>query len=544
MSMRKEAPRSALEASTIGGGVSAPPAEVLRVPGLTVLWHPDPARVGARVALPQLLSGQAVALSRQAPAFDRPGGGDLRPLQDLFLSRTPWWLEPGDGGEAVVLSRRGSPAELECDGRRVEERWSLEAAALERGAILLLGGRVALLLHRLLAVPDRRGEPCGLVGESDALAELRLQIGRVAPLSLPVLLRGETGSGKELVARAIHEAGPRRDRPFVAVNMGAVPPTLAAAELFGAVRGAFTGADRRRLGFFRRAHGGTLFLDEIGETPAEVQSLLLRALEQAEIQPLGAEQSEPVDVRVVAATDSDLETALAQGRFRAPLLHRLDGYTVRVPPLRERRDDVGRLLVHFLRQELGATGHEARLLDPGPTGRPWLGAPLVARLAALDWPGNVRQLRNVARQLAVACRDARVAAVSADLERQLGDAAGTGRDGLVLPAGAGSAAPPAARNRRRGGYRRPAEVGAAELEAALTAHGWRIAATAAQLGISRTALYALIERCPGLRKASELGREEIEGALARRGGDLERAVEELKVSPRGLKLRMTALGIG
>src|SRR6185312_11931949 len=148
--------------------------------------------------------------------------------------------------------------------------------------------------------------------------------------------------------------------------------------------------------------GGTLFLDEIGEMPAEVQVLLLRALEAGEVQPVGAEAPRRVDVRVLAAIDA--------GRFRAPLLHRLNGYEIRLPALRERREDFGQLFFAFLRQELDAMGEGGRLDDPGPRGEPWLPAPLAARLAAADWPGNVRQLRNVARQIAIANRGAAQAA--------------------------------------------------------------------------------------------------------------------------------------
>src|SRR5262249_34932398 len=156
------------------------------------------------------------------------------------------------------------------------------------------------------------------------------------------------GTGKELVARAIHESGRRRGAVCLSVNMGAIPPSLATSELFGAVRGAYTGAVRDHLGYFQRAHGGTLFLDEIGETPPEVQVMLLRVLEPGEVQRVGSPQTQKVDVRLIAATDADLERALHEGRFRAPLLHRLSGYEIYIPPLRERRDDFGRLLFHFL----------------------------------------------------------------------------------------------------------------------------------------------------------------------------------------------------
>ena len=199
--------------------------------------------------------------------------------------------------------------------------------------MLLLAGRIVLVLHPMPPAPAREVEGLGLTGDSAAMAQVRADVRRVADLEVAVLLRGETGTGKELVARAIHRRSPRRSRPYLAVNMGAIPPALAAAELFGAARGAFTGADQRRTGYFSQAHGGTLFLDEIGETPPEVQVLLLRALETGEIQPVGAEAPRRVDVRVLAATDADLEAAIAAGRFRAPLLHRLNGYEIRLPAL-------------------------------------------------------------------------------------------------------------------------------------------------------------------------------------------------------------------
>ncbi|HRI66149.1 MAG TPA: sigma-54 factor interaction domain-containing protein, partial [Polyangium sp.] len=159
-------------------------------------------------------------------------------------------------------------------------------------------------------------------------------IHNVADLELPVLLRGETGSGKELVAHAIHKASPRRDKPFVAVNLGAIVPSLAVAELFGAEKGAFTGSIKRQVGYFEQAHGGTLFLDEIGEAPVELQVALLRALETGEIQTVGAMQGRKVDVRVIAATDADLEDKVDMGAFRAPLLNRLAAFELWIAPLR------------------------------------------------------------------------------------------------------------------------------------------------------------------------------------------------------------------
>jgi two-component system nitrogen regulation response regulator GlnG len=360
---------------------------------------------------------------------------------------------------------------------------------------------------------------------------------------VPVLLRGETGTGKELVARALHDAGRRRSRAYLAVNMAAIPATLAAAELFGAARGAYTGADRKRDGYFQRADGGTLFLDEVGETPPEIQALLLRALESHEIQPVGSDEVRRVDVRLVAATDADLEGAVAAGRFRAPLLHRLAGYEIRIPPLRSRRDDFGRLFLHFVRQELAELGETDRLANP-PEGRSWIPATLVARLAAWDWPGNVRQLRNAVRQLVIAGRDGGDEGMWLQAERILQEAARAASPADSDPTGAPPVEiSPAPRGEPRRAYRSPDDVTDDDLLAALRANRWRIQRAAAQLGISRGSLYDKIEKSQRIRKAADLSREEIEACRARCGSDLDAMVEVLEVSKRGLQRRMTQLGL-
>ena len=502
----------------------------LRVPALTILAHPDLRRVGERVLLPGLGSGRRVPLSRLSPLFAQPGDESARPLADSHLSRSPVHLAPGNRPGSIRLVAESGGYGIDLFGARLEDDFS--AAALERGIVILLAGRVTLLLHLLPPVLPRETERFGLIGDSAALVLLCREIRRVAGVATPVLLRGETGTGKELVARALHTSGPRRDRPYLTLNLGAIPPALAAAELFGAARGAFTGADRRRAGHFERADGGTLFLDEVGEAPPEVQVLLLRVLESGEIQPVGSEAPQRVDVRVVAATDADLEAAVAQGRFRAPLLHRLRGFEIRLPPLRERRDDVGRLLVSFLREELAPLSRESLLGDPGPHGRPWLPAGLVARLAHHDWPGNVRELRNAARQIAVGSRDAEQAELPAIVEQALAEPSLP-----RVPAASESQAP-----RARVEYRPISAVADDELLAALRASHWNLASAAGRLRVSRTSLYALVARHGGIRKAADLSREEISSALERSSGDIDAAADELSVSPHGLKIRRTELG--
>jgi two-component system nitrogen regulation response regulator GlnG len=501
--------------------------------------------VGERVLLAGLPAGREEILSRREPQFSAPGSGILRPLSDPFLSRRPLRLTSGPEPGSIVLDGREAGTAVTADGGPVEGERVFSAAEIERGVVLLLAHRVVLLLSPLDPVGQANLPSFGLVGESAPMLLLRREIQRVAPLDVAVLLRGETGTGKELVAQALHQASPRRFRPFFAANMGAVPATLAAAELFGAARGAYTGSERKREGYFQRADSGTLFLDEVGETPPEVQVLLLRALETQEIQAVGSEELRRVDVRLIAATDTDLERAVQAGRFRAPLVHRLAGYEIRVPSLRQRRDDFGRLFFHFIREELAGQG-DASLLATPPEGRPWVPAGLVARLAELDWPGNVRQLRNAARQLVIAGRDAGEPGMWLQAERLFQEAARTAPPDddptHGNPPERGEPSPPPARESRKR-YRRPEDVTDDELIAALRLHGWRIQRAAEELGISRGSLYDRIEKSSRIRKAVDLSREEIQECSERCGGDLDAMVAVLEVSKRGLQRRMTQLGM-
>jgi len=217
---------------------------------------------------------------------------------------------------------------------------------------------------------------------------------RVAPTSATVLIRGESGTGKELIAKAIHHASDRARGPFVAINCGALPETLLESELFGHVRGAFTGASGTKKGLFEEADGGTLLLDEIGEMAPSLQVKLLRALQSGEIRPVGSTQAITVDVRVVAATNRDLEQLIRQGGFREDLFYRLNVIPVTLPPLRERREDIPLLAEHFLGRAAQRLGRSLRL---GPAA--------VDRLLRYPWPGNVRELENAIERAAILARD-------------------------------------------------------------------------------------------------------------------------------------------
>jgi formate hydrogenlyase transcriptional activator len=224
-----------------------------------------------------------------------------------------------------------------------------------------------------------------LTGESPAMKVVRLLIQQVARTDSTVLILGETGTGKELVARAIHQLGPRRDHLLVTVNCAALAPGVIASELFGHEPGAFTGAARRRLGRFELAYQGTIFLDEVGELPQETQVLLLRVLQERVIERVGGSDPIPVDVRVIAATHQDLTAAIDRGRFRADLFFRLNVFPLRVPPLRERREDVSDLVRHFLLHFSRRLGKTVTHVSPAT----------LKLLTDYPWPGNVRELENI-----------------------------------------------------------------------------------------------------------------------------------------------------
>lgn len=266
-------------------------------------------------------------------------------------------------------------------------------AALKAGAFDYVSKPVGLeqlraLVKSALSLPDQTGEPprdLPLLGESAPLVQARELIGKLARTQAPVYVSGESGSGKELAARLIHGQGARRERPFVPVNCGAIPETLMESEFFGYRKGAFTGADRDRDGFFQAAHGGTLFLDEVVDLPLAMQVKLLRAIQEKRVRKVGATQEEPVDVRIISATHQDLARLVDAARFRQDLFYRLNVIELKMPPLRECREDVahiaGSILARVARQSATAVAH----LSPAA----------LEELVRYDFPGNIRELENI-----------------------------------------------------------------------------------------------------------------------------------------------------
>jgi formate hydrogenlyase transcriptional activator len=267
-----------------------------------------------------------------------------------------------------------------------------------------------------------------MVGTSEALLAVVHRVEKVAPTDSTVLITGETGTGKELIARAIHHASARRTRPLVKVNCSAISAGLVESEFFGHVKGAFTGALERRIGRFQLADGGTIFLDEVGELPVETQVKLLRVLQEQEFEPVGSSQTVSVDVRVIAATNRDLQSAVDEGRFRADLFYRLNVFPLEIPPLRRRRGDVPQLAMFFLAQYSKRFGKRVETISPQT----------MARLGAYDWPGNIRELQNVIER-AVVLAPGPVLELDDDVLRPAAGASGR----PALPAAAVSAHPDA-----------------------------------------------------------------------------------------------------
>ena len=313
-------------------------------------------------------------------------------------------------------------------------------------------------------------EVCGMIGRSPAMRELFSVIHRLAPHARTVLITGETGTGKELVARALHELGPRRHKKVVTVNCSAVVETLFESELFGHVRGAFTGATADKTGVFEAAHGGTVFLDEAGELPPGAQSKLLRTLENGELQRVGSVELRKVDVRVIAATNRRLDAEIAAGRFRSDLYYRLNVVEIAVPPLRERSQDIPYLTAAFVKRF-------AREFSKSITG---LTEGAEERLVKWQWPGNVRELRNVIERACLLCEGHLL--TEGDLARSLID-----RPALAMAAvDEEPAGPPPT---------------AEEVRAALDSAGGNKSLAARRLGISRRALYRLIDKYGDLEVA-------------------------------------------
>jgi DNA-binding NtrC family response regulator len=441
---------------------STAPALRLR-PRVSVLYHPDLRRVGDHCE-PWSPGVDAVTFGRLAPRFIGPRGD--APLDERFVSRAQvvvrWSLH-----KRVFELTPCPEARLPVSVLSLEEptaRAVTGAVQLGVGSAVALGRRVVLWFDAVSEEAPR--DDLGLVGDSEAMATLRARVETVARFRESALVLGETGVGKELVARAIH-ARSGASGAFVALNMGALDAGTASSELFGHVRGAFTGAHQSRVGAFEAARDGTLFLDEIGDLAPEIQKKLLRVLEDRRFAPVGSHQTQPLTCRVVAATHSPLRAEVDAGRFRRDLFERLQTLTVAVPPLRARREDVPRLFTRFL-DELSSQHGDFGPLWRGVDAQGEAKVPFefVVSLMRHGWAGNVRALRNLATATAAASL-AHGRFTAAELDAPTATARAP-EERVVIPS-------------------------QAAIEAALEATQGNVRVTAERLGCSRNQLYRWME---------------------------------------------------
>ena len=516
---------------------------------ITIAYHHDWKRIGATSYLDSLSEGKPVALSRLEPLFSPPYSNTQFALEDRYVSRKPTTIEQLNGRLLITPHPEGT--EVCVDGLPVRAPHYLFEENLKTGVVVELGKRVILVLHSM--TPDTNSPNMHrMLGVSEGVENVRRSVDRVADLNVPVLIRGETGTGKELVASALHNASPRFTRPMLAVNVAAIPESLAISELFGAKKGSFTGANKDKAGYFVQANNSTLFLDEIGDASDEIQVALLRTLETSEVRPVGGTETLRVDVRLIAATDADLESKMESQDFRNPLLQRLAGFEIWLPRLAERKADIGLLLSEFLRFEFDAIAEQRHYLELDANAES-LWYQFFLHAIVFQWPGNIRQMRNIARQVAIHNRLASFSSIPPRIEAMLLEApSAPANDQQPVEAFANEDTPvpapeqsfnPSPEAPLSTPRRKPSTITEEELMEALQQQRWDLKNTAQSLNISRAALYKMIEANPNVRKAGDISVEELTQSYQSCSGNLDSMVDELQVSKAALKRRIKELSI-
>lgn len=483
-------------------------------PCVGIIWHSDVTRIGDTA--PILFAGSHEAhLSRTEPLFSSKDGVQTAPLLDRHVSRKPLVIRRL-GTRTYEITPPASAMSVSVNGRRIESPIKVSLNDLGQDIIIALSGHVVLSLFEGAVERSDRPARFGILGVCAQNQFLWRTIEKVAASDLPVLIQGETGTGKELVAHALHRTSPRARYQMQSVNMATLAPDLAAAELFGVTKGAFTGASNDRAGLFEQAINSTLFLDEIGNTPEAVQPMLLRTLESREYRRVGAEAVRRSNARIVAATDQDLNMPA----FSQPLLQRLESVDIRVPPLRERRVDIGLLVLHFF--------NDLRDLQ-GPGEKPEIdgifSGALMEKFALHSWPGNVRELRNAVQKAALGQPiDMLPPATRSDAPTHI---LGTGETTVSSP--------------KKAPYREAMYVTETEMLAALDRTGWRIKEAAEALGISRPSLYKLMKKFDGVRTIEDLSERDIREQMALFPDDLDAWAKALRVGRDALKRHIRSL---
>ncbi|WMW79795.1 sigma 54-interacting transcriptional regulator [Undibacterium cyanobacteriorum] len=495
---------------------------------VTIAWHPDVSRIGEQF-IGSTEEG-VIEISRFIPMFRKTQGESL-PIGHGGVSREAMRVVR-DTSDGVTICPPKSRMVVELNGQIITDPICLSAEQIETGAIIALGRAVYLCIHWMRCLPKDNGID-GFIGVGSSAIMARDLIRLAAASDSSVLLLGETGTGKEVAARGIHQLSKRAGQRMVSVNMAALNESLAAADLFGASKGAYTGAQTARTGFFAEAEGSTLFLDEIGNTPSSIQPMLLRVLETGEYRPLGATRDNKSNARLITATDQDLY----HSSFNHALVRRLESFIIRIPPLRARREDIGLLMVHILNQ------HGSGTVDASH-----LPANFIDAALNYDWPGNIRQLGNVLKRAALSLQMGEVPVLANMIETprlqsvenasQLRKIQAPQNIEDVLAAASkitSASATPIERKKLR-------DLSEEDVISAMEKHAWTIQYAAEDLGISRPSMYKLIESNKQIRRVEQIPADELRSQFDNAAGEVEKCASLLKTPSEALRRHLKGLG--
>jgi two-component system nitrogen regulation response regulator GlnG len=489
---------------------------------LTIAWHSNVARIGDQFI--GTTSEGLIELSRFMPAF-RAISSEQLPIGHGGVSRDPVRIVR-DANDGITICPPKSRMTVELNGKEIQDAFYLSTEQVEAGVILGLGRAVYICIHWMRCLPKHNPVE-GFLGVGSAAIMARDLIRLAASSDTTVLLLGETGTGKEVAAQGIHNLSKRSHLKMVSVNMAALNESLAAADLFGATKGAYTGAQAARNGFFYEAQNSTLFLDEIGNTPNNVQPMLLRVLENGDYRPLGATRDMRSTARLITATDQDLYAS----SFNHALVRRLESFVIRLAPLRARREDIGLLMIHIL-QHSDVIG-----VDPAQ-----IPTKLLSDILNYEWPGNIRQLSHVFKrallslqmggspQLIDLVETPKVAISDSVTLRNLAQPAPINFDDTI------TTATPSERKKL-------SELTEQDVINAMEKHRWTIQYAAQELGISRPSMYKLIEAHSQIRRIEQIPIEEIRLKMAQTDNDVDECASRLKTPSEALRRHLRGLGL-
>jgi transcriptional regulator with GAF, ATPase, and Fis domain len=480
---------------------------LLVAPCLGIIWHPDQSRVGQIASLFHKEEKQ-MELSRFSPLFYDDIESLGAPLLDGHISRSPIIIKRVSARE-YQITPPASKMEVMVNGTIISESRRVSLDEQGREIIISISNKIIIAIFERPVARTSLANKFGIKGISASVFQMWRSIELAAPYNTPVLIRGETGTGKELIAQALHALSTRAESQMLSINMATLTGDLAVSELFGAAKGAYTGASSDRAGLFEQASDSSLFLDEIAATAENIQPMLLRVLETQEIRRVGDGRSRKVNARVIAATDQNMEAE----EFNQPLLRRLEAIVINIPPLRNRRVDIGQLVLHFLGNAVeNYHGGLAELIS----------GEQILKLVLHEWPGNIRELRNIVQQVAMGIPPKLFSEPLKGLDQH---------SELI-------------RNTTpRKKYRDKKSVSEDEMLSALNTHNWCIKESAIALNISRTGLYDLMQNSPRVRRAEEIEDQEIALITSKGIGNINTWAKELRVGREALKRRLKVMNL-